>query len=118
MIQIDHIREGLKSLKENNFTSVFPAVAFSYPIWRGVEISEEGKTKMVWPEYLNSRSQDLQKIYHDAGQWYWFNTDYMNGWAWPDNTGSIVLSEAEVQDIDTITDWKLAEMKFKLLHEK
>ncbi|MDO9185580.1 MAG: pseudaminic acid cytidylyltransferase [Bacteroidia bacterium] len=118
LIQINQLEEGLSILKKNNFTCVFPAVAFSYPLWRGLEISENGETKMVWPEYLNSRSQDLKKVYHDAGQWYWFNTDNLKAWVWPDNTGSIILSEESVQDIDSITDWKLAEMKYKLLLEK
>jgi N-acylneuraminate cytidylyltransferase len=33
------------------------------------------------------------------------------------NTGCVVLSEMEVQDIDNEIDWKLAELKYKLLHE-
>ena len=118
LIQTNQLKEGLNNLKQNNFTCVSPIVAFSSSVWRGLEIGAEGKTKMIWPEYLNSRSQDLKKVYHDVGQWYWFNTDHLKGWIWPDNTGSIILSEDIVQDIDTITDWKLAEMKYKLLLEK
>ena len=118
LIQINHLEEGLGKLKENNLTSVSPIVAYSSPVWRGLEIQGDGKIKMIWPEYLNSRSQDLKKVYHDAGQWYWFNTDHLKDWIWPNNTGSVILSEEIVQDIDSITDWKLAEMKYKLLNEK
>lgn len=112
-IQIRHLKEGLYKLTENNLTSVFPIVAFSYPVFRGVEIDKDGMVRMVWPEYQNSRSQDLKTIYHDAGQWYWFNTGSISKGLFTDNSSSIVLSESEVQDIDTIIDWRLAEIKFK-----
>ncbi len=115
LIQINHLENGFSKLIENNFTSVSPAVAFGYPIWRGLSIDENGKADMIWPEHLTSRSQDLQKVYHDAGQWYWYNTAKYEDWIWPNNTGFIILSEEEVQDIDNMTDWKIAEMKYKLL---
>ena len=41
-----------------------------------------------------------------------------NGSFWGDNTAGLVLSELEVQDLDTPTDWLLAEMKYKLIHTK
>lgn len=73
---------------------------------------------MVWPEYHNARSQDLEPIYHDAGQFYFFNVEAFlkQGKIWGKNTGAIILSELQVQDLDTETDWELAEMKYKLLH--
>lgn len=117
LIGIKHLQLGFSKLIENNFTSVFPVVTFSYPVWRGLSIDDNGKTSMIWPEFINSRSQDLQMVYHDAGQWYWFNNETLNNWNWPDNTGTIILSEENIQDIDSITDWKLAEMKFTLLNQ-
>ncbi|MES2284293.1 MAG: pseudaminic acid cytidylyltransferase [Bacteroidota bacterium] len=117
-IQIQHLKEGLSKLIENNFSSVFPIVAFSYPVFRGVEIGQDGRVRMVWPEYQNSRSQDLKIIYHDAGQWYWFNALKINKVLFTDNTGSIILPEMEVQDIDTLADWKLAEHKYKMLENE
>lgn len=117
LIQTGHLEKGFNLLRQNNFSSVSPIVAFSYPIWRGLTVAENGKGAMIWPEYLNSRSQDLQPVYHDAGQWYWYTNALYRNWIWPDNTGFIVLSEEEVQDIDSLTDWKIAEMKFKLLNE-
>ena len=70
---------------------------------------------MVWPEYLNMRSQDLNKVYHDAGQWYWYKPENVTGSLFTQNSGSLILSEMEVQDIDNETDWKVAELKYKLL---
>lgn len=117
LIQVQQLKNGLNLLLAKNFNSVFPVVAFGYPVWRGLEITEEGKTKMVWPKYQNSRSQDLKKIYHDAGQWYWINIKQLGETAFTQNSASILLSEEEVQDIDNLTDWKLAEMKYKLLRK-
>lgn len=113
LIRIQHLKTGFETLTYNKLASVFPVIEFSYPIWRGLIINELGRSKLVWPEHLNSRSQDLEKVYHDAGQWYWYNPDLIEGSLFTENSGSIILLEQEVQDIDTLSDWILAELKFK-----
>jgi N-acylneuraminate cytidylyltransferase len=117
LIQVQQLKNGLDLLLSEKFTSVYPVVAFGYPIWRGLEVTDEGKTKMVWPKFQNSRSQDLKKVYHDAGQWYWIKIKQIGETAFTNNSASIILSEEEVQDIDNLPDWKLAEMKYKLLYQ-
>lgn len=107
-------------LKNGIFDSAFTCTAFSYPVLRGLVIDNEGRVAMKWPEYRNSRSQDLPQFYHDAGQFYFATTEAFlkaNGF-WGENTAPIVVSELEVQDLDTLTDWALAEMKFKLIRRK
>lgn len=96
---------------------VFTCVAYSYPIQRGLHIVD-GKIGMLWPEYANSRSQDLETRYHDAGQFYLARVASFleEKTLWGKNTAGLILSELEVQDLDTITDWELAEMKYRLLH--
>ncbi|MBA4240165.1 MAG: pseudaminic acid cytidylyltransferase [Sphingobacteriaceae bacterium] len=103
-------------LIHEKFDSVFPVCQFSYPIQRALEINHS-KTTMVDPENMNKRSQDLKPRYHDAGQFYWLNipTFLREKKMFTNNTGSIVLNELQVQDIDNETDWKLAEMKYELL---
>ena len=73
---------------------------------------------MRYPEYLKSRTQDLEKTYHDAGQFYFMKTSAMEQQktVWLKRTDPLVLSELEVQDLDTLTDWQLAEMKFELIN--
>lgn len=116
LIQIEHLKSGYELMMTNKLYSVFPVVSFSYPIWRGLEKAENNKIKMVWHEYLNKRSQDLKQVYHDAGQWYWFDISQLKESFFTDNTECIYLKETEVQDIDNEIDWKLAEMKFRLLN--
>lgn len=99
----------------SSIDSVFTMVQYSYPPQRALhEIN--GLVTMVHPEYKLSRSQDLEPIYHDAGQFYISTVQSFrnaNGF-WGENTTGIILSELEVQDLDTPTDWALAEMKYKL----
>ena len=59
----------------------------------------------------------MERGYHDAGQFYWMNVPKIleKCAILTDNTGSIVISEMEAQDIDTEMDWKLAELKYELL---
>jgi pseudaminic acid cytidylyltransferase len=117
LIRPRHLSEGFDKLKANNLYTVFPMVEFSYPIWRGLEIQADGKTKMLWREYLGARSQDLTKVYHDAGQWYWLDVNNIQDSLFTENSGSLILSEEEVQDIDSLSDWKIAEMKYSILNE-
>lgn len=115
LIQPDDLRNGFTKLEAGEYDSVFPIVSFGYPVWRGFELVED-KAKFIWPEYINSRSQDLKLVYHDAGQWYWFVPSKITTTIFTDNASSIILSEERVQDIDTSSDWCLAEIKYKLLY--
>jgi pseudaminic acid cytidylyltransferase len=113
------LEESYKLLIENKFDSVFPVCPFSYPIQRALEINHS-KTTMVWEENLNKRSQDLPARYHDAGQFYWMNIEMFlkEKKLFTNNSGSIILDELQVQDIDNETDWKLAQLKYQLLEKK
>lgn len=110
------INEAYTTFIDNNFDSVFPVLEFSFPIQRSLKI-EADKVAMVWSEHLNTRSQDLESRYHDSGQFYWLKSTSFNNnkKLFTDNSGAIIISELEAQDIDTETDWKLAEIKYKLL---
>ncbi len=117
LLQSETLAQGYELIQHQNFDTVFPVLKYSYPIWRSLKI-EESKALLNWPENLTKRSQDLPDAYHDAGQFYWFNTHaFLTKQAlFTDNSGVITLDELEAQDIDTLTDWKLAELKYKLLH--
>ena len=114
MIQSKDIVAAFERLQSSDFTIVYPVVAFSYPIWRCLDMDENGSMKYHWPEYELSRSQDLPKEYHDTGTFYWHKIEkWMSG---DNRTGGIEVDETTIQDIDTETDWKIAEMKYKLLY--
>jgi pseudaminic acid cytidylyltransferase len=103
-------------LNKNHFDSVFPVISFGFPIQRALKFEEE-KISFFYPEFSLSRSQDLEKSYHDAGQFYWMNVEKCleQKKILTNNSGSIVISEMEGQDIDNEIDWQLAELKYGLL---
>ncbi|WP_439883135.1 pseudaminic acid cytidylyltransferase [Pontibacter sp. MBLB2868] len=111
------LSEAYGKLMAGDFDTVFPVLRYSYPIWRSLRV-EGDRAVLNWPEHLESRSQDLPPAFHDAGQFYWFRVGrFLEKLAlFTDRSGAIELSELEVQDIDSETDWKLAELKYKLLH--
>lgn len=113
----DDLKAGYEALVGGPFNVILPIVAFSYPILRSLKRSEDGKIDLNWPEHRNSRSQDLPKAYHDAGQWAFFKTEpfleTLN--LLGPNTGSVILPESRVQDIDTEDDWATAELKHRIL---
>jgi len=118
LIQVDKLKEALTLLKKRSYDSVFPIVRFGYPIQRAL-IYSNGHTYWMNDENAFKRSQDLPKAFHDAGQFYWFKTENFikTNLLTTKNSGAIILSEMEVQDIDDLTDWTLCEVKYKLLNE-
>lgn len=117
LLQISSLQKGYELLTVENYKSVFPIVKFGYPIQRCLQIDDSNKVSMKWEENLNKRSQDLQSLYHDAGMFYWLNIKAFKQQEklFTSNSGAIILNETEVQDIDSLTDWNLAELKYKLL---
>jgi len=109
----EKLNDSFNLLLENKAGSVIPVVKFSYPIQRSFRINNIGQLEYIWPENINKRSQDLVPTYHDAGQFYWIKSQPFL------RTHSLILmrtipfelSDTEVQDIDNIEDWKLAELK-------
>lgn len=98
---------------------VLPVTSFSFPIQRGVKIKKNGKLAFIWPENANTRSQCLMPAYHEIGQYVCFNVKKFLARKKPfaENTVPIITPESEVQDIDNKEDWKVAEIKYKILRK-
>ena len=113
---IDHkyIQNGYEIISNSNLDFVFSATDFSFPVQRSFFLDENHQLKMLYPEHYKTRSQDLKKFYHDAGQFYWGKTS-----AWVDqreifsrNSKPILIPNSKVQDIDTLEDLEVAKIKF------
>jgi len=111
----DDLRRGLNVLTETASDYAFSVTSYAFPIQRAIRISASGRVEMLNPEQFNTRSQDLEEVFHDAGQFYWGRAE-----AW--QQGRIIFSAAaapvmlprhRVQDIDTHEDWTRAEWMFK-----
>lgn len=112
--------ELLKAAYEKMISSgasfLTPVVCYSHPPQRS-RVIRNGLLEAAWPEYQNTRTQDLEPLYHDSGQFYFGMTkDFFQYGMAGKNAIPLILAENEVQDIDTESDWKLAELKYRLLH--
>lgn len=109
---------AFSKLQKEEFEVVFPVVAFSYPIQRALRITGN-RIQFFQPEFENFRSQDLETAYHDAGQFYFLKAENLleNKTIFSQSTGYVIYDELEAQDIDNMTDWRIAELKYQLLHD-
>ena len=114
----ERLKEAVQSLLNSDADTLIPVVPFSYPPQRALIIND-GKLEMKYPENIVARSQDLEKHYHDVGQFYVLRVDAFkkNKNLLLGNILPLVMDEMEVQDIDTEEDWKLAEVKYQILNQ-
>ena len=116
-VTAEKIKDAMNQLEASDADTLIPVVQFSYPPQRAMVIRNQ-KLEFKYLEYIDSRSQDLEKEYHDVGQFYCFKVP-----AYKENKklmlGSIlpyVVDEMEVQDIDNESDWKIAEIKYQAMN--
>lgn len=118
-VSAEDLRRGQLALVESASDYAFSVTSYAFPIQRAVRITPANRVEMFNPERFNTRSQDLEEAFHDAGQFYWGTTD-----AWLQercifgaNSVPIMLPRHRVQDIDTPEDWARAEWLFKAMQE-
>ncbi|BDX07794.1 pseudaminic acid cytidylyltransferase [Planctobacterium marinum] len=110
-----YLEAGLRVLEQNNkFDFAFSVTSFPFPVQRALVKAESGLKPMM-PEHINKRSQDLDEVYHDAGQFYWGKTAawLSNKVVFSENSYPVVLPRHLVQDIDTQEDWIRAELMYR-----
>ena len=111
------LKRGLDIISAENSDFAFSVTSFAFPIQRAISLTKEGRVKMFQPECFETRSQDLEEAYHDAGQFYWGKAD-----AWLSgkpifslDSSPVILPRHRVQDVDTIEDWLRAEWMFNAM---
>ncbi|WP_460536471.1 pseudaminic acid cytidylyltransferase [Chitinimonas naiadis] len=117
-VQARYLHAGFDALTQRTDKAyAFSVTSFPFPVQRAIRLDEEGCVDALYPQYRNTRSQDLEEAYHDAGQFYWGRAD-----AWL--RGEVIFSPAAlpvilprylVQDIDTLEDWRRAEYLYGAL---
>ncbi len=115
-VKVTYLRQGLELLSNSNQLFSFSVTSFPFPVQRAIKINND-KISMFYPEYTLSRSQDLDEAYHDAGQFYWGRPqaflDEVDMFS--EDSIPVVLPRYLVQDIDTLEDWKGAELMYKTI---
>ncbi|KKI99123.1 pseudaminic acid cytidylyltransferase [Prochlorothrix hollandica] len=119
-LQVQDLSKGLQALESGNWSYAFSATDFTAPIFRAFTETDEGGIKMFFPEYFLTRSQDLPRALHDAGQFYWGQPS-----AWLEGKRifehysiPIIIPRWRVQDIDSEEDWIRAEIIAPMVKSK
>lgn len=115
-VTAEKLKNALQVLIENEASGVMPVVSFSFPPQRGM-IVKDGKLQYCYPENAMKRSQDLETMFHDCGQFYFYQTQKYRACKGdlPDGYVPVIMPETQVQDIDNLSDWELAELKYKIM---
>ena len=118
-VSVKDIREGFKLIKKKNINFAFTVSTFSYPLQRALKL-KNNRISMLNTKFRNSRSQDLEIFYHDAGQFYWAKTNAVlkNLNTFDVHSMPILVDRFRAIDIDTPEDWKFAELMGKYLIKK
>ena len=118
-VTAEKLRKSRELLDSGDVDAVVPVVPFSFPPQRAFVI-RDGYVEYNMPENRLVRSQDLEKWYHDCGQFYFFRTDqFLREQSMIlKRTKPMIMDELEVQDIDNYDDWALAEIKMSKMYEK
>ena len=118
-ISVDEMKSGLDLIQQQKVDYVFSATSYAFPIQRAIKLQKNGSVQMFSPEHFNTRSQDLEEAYHDAGQFYWGAS---NAWLqekpiFSSESYPVILPRHLVQDVDTPEDWLRAELMFKAMEK-
>jgi len=115
LVKSSKIIESYNKLLSYDCSTILTIMPFNFPIQRALKKSGIA-VSYFYPEFENSRSQDLEKSYHDAGQFYWMKIDSLlaEKKILMKKTGYLALSEMEAQDVDTMMDWELLKLKYQL----
>ncbi len=119
-IRSEYVREGYEKLIKSRKSFAFTITTYPFPIQRSVRILDDGSLDAFYPEFFETRSQDLEEAYHDAGQFYWGKVEAFlnNEILFSPVSVPVLLPRFLVQDIDTPEDWKRAELMFKVIRQE
>ncbi len=114
------LERGLQTLIETGSDFAFSVTSYPFPVQRAIKLIPGCRVEMFQPEHFNTRSQDLEEAFHDAGQFYWGRAEaWLAGKSiFSANAAPVILPRHRVQDIDTPEDCVRAELMFKAMQEK
>lgn len=118
LLQARYLRQGIELLEQHMDKSfAFSVCSFGFPVQRALTLDGQGALSALYPEFRNTRSQDLPEAFQDAGQFYWGRTEaWLRGEVlYSPASLPVILPRHLVQDIDTLEDWKRAEYLYAAL---
>lgn len=113
------LQRSYHALVNANANYLYPVAEYVHPIQRGMRMSSDGKMEFLKPENEFVRTQDLEVVYHDVGQFYWGKVGaWRAGKAMHTNGIGFKVPNWRFVDIDEESDWERAESLFETLMNK
>ena len=117
-LQKEYLIAGFEKLKNSNARNAFSCTSMPFPIQRTFKITQNERCEMFWPENFQTRSQDLEEAFQDAGQFYWTNLNIKSDEIiFGKDSIPVILPRFLVQDIDTLEDWQRAEIMYEVIQK-
>jgi len=114
LLEPGDLREALQLMQAASWPYVFPVLPFPSPVQRALRRKPGGGAEPLYPEFTQTRSQDLEPAFYDAGQFYWGQASaWLKGLDVHRHGQTLVLPEWRAVDIDTPDDWLRAELLFQ-----
>jgi len=117
-LQQRYLRAGYEQLREQaRHEYAFSVCSVGFPVQRALTLTPDGALTPLYPQYRDTRSQDLPHAYQDAGQFYWGRSEaWLRGEViFSERSLPVILPRHLVQDIDTEEDWRRAEFLYTAL---
>lgn len=107
----------LALLKDADF--VYPVTEYAHPIQRAMRRLPSRRMQFLQPEHELTRTQDLERTFHDAGQFYWGKAEAWLAYKRMHSGGlGYPIPHWRVVDIDTEDDWARAELIYQALNSR
>ena len=119
LLKYDIIDDCYENFIAGQHEFAFPVVVYPHPIQRAMRMLESRKMEFMFREYELTRTQDLEKMYHDAAQFYWGTAEaWMTGKKMHSDGIGVPIESWKVVDIDDEEDWRKAELLKDLMNKQ
>jgi pseudaminic acid cytidylyltransferase len=117
-LHMDDLVSAFELISSRNTDFVYPVTEYAHPIQRAMRHLPSGEMQFFSPQFELTRTQDLEKSYHDAGQFYWGRaSSWLEQKKMHTEGLGMPIPNWRVVDIDSADDWIRAELVFKILNK-
>jgi pseudaminic acid cytidylyltransferase len=119
LLDMGDMTNALDMMLANEADFVYPVTEYAHPIQRAMRRLPSGQMALYSPQFEMTRTQDLEKSFHDAGQFYWGTAEAWLAHKKMHTAGlGMPIPHWRVVDIDSEDDWQRAELLFQALQNK
>ena len=116
LLSAEDLKGALQICVEQDADFVYPVTEYPHPIQRAMRRLGGGQMEFYSPEYEMTRTQDLDKSFHDTGMFYWGKSAAWLAHKKMHTAGlGMPIPHWRVIDIDTEDDWRRAELMYQAL---